>query len=478
MKNKSSMFALFISKFFPPILNFIVFVYSARILDPESFGEVALALTLIFLVSSFLPTGWRDNLFKSEYITSEMISTVIWFHVLMSIVLVSLLLLFFYFFEFYFYTETINNMVMLLFVKVLFDCFVNVYNTLCVKYEYYFQLAIRTVICTLSSAITVYVMLQLDFGVWALVCSQIIISLFGFIFLYIKFRDQTLLYFRFEIIKDMYQFSMPVTFVNGFTNLFIQAESFIVGSFLGVKELGFFNLSKRLYDIIVDIFISTINEVSLSKISKNINDVKVDKSNEFIKLTAVTWWLMLPLIFLAYYFSEPMFNILFTNKWIESIKIFNFFCIIALIVSLGVPQRNFIILLGGARHLSKIQVCVATISIPIYMTLASYNMEYFLYSLVFFKFVNYMSSLILVRRFICFSTSSYFKVLFNSTLSLILANFLCEFLFTGFIHNIYIYIVIYSLSLIAFYIGFLEFFSRRFKIIPSIGNFTFLTIIK
>jgi hypothetical protein len=51
-------------------------------------------------------------------------------------------------------------------------------------------------------------------------------------------------------------------------------------------------------------------------------------------------------------------------------------------------------------------------------------------------------------------------------------------LFTGFIHNIYIYIVIYSLSLIAFYIGFLEFFSRRFKIIPSIGNFTFLTIIK
>lgn len=478
MKSKASIVALFFSKFFPPILNFIVFVYSARILEPESFGEVAFALTLIFLASSLLPTGWRDNLFKIDDLTKEIVSTVIWFHVLVSVVVILIMLLFFNVFKFNFYSENINNMVVLLFLKVFFDCFVNVYNTLCVKYEFYFQLALRTMICTCSSAITVYVLLQLNFGVWALVFSQIAISLFGFIFLYSKFKSKTIIHLDLEVIKDMYQFAMPVTLVNGFTNFFIQAESFVVGSFLGVKELGYFNLSKRLYDIIVDIFISTINEISLSKISKNINNVGADKGLSFIKLTAITWWLMLPLIFLAFYFSDIFFNILFTKKWIDSIVIFKYFCAIALIVSLGVPQRNFIILSGGANSLSKIQLFVAVVSIPTYMVLASYSMDYFLYSLVFFKFISYMSSFILMRTYIDFSLYSYFKILCNSLLSLFFANCINYFLIVERIDNVYVYIIIYSCSMMIFYFVFLELFSRRFKIIPSAGNFTFLTIIR
>ncbi|WP_445777441.1 oligosaccharide flippase family protein [Shewanella sp.] len=478
MKNKSSVLSLFLSKFFPPILNFFVFVYSARILEPKDFGEVALALTLVFIVSSFLPSGWRDNLLKIEVLDSRVVSTVIWFHIIMSTFLLCLILLFFNFFDFDFYTENINNMFISLSIKIFLDCFTTIYSTLCIKYQLYYQLAVRTILCTFMSAITIFLLLELNFGVWALVLSQITISIFSFIILYIKFKYTTKFYFDFKIIKSMYIFAMPVSFVNGFSSLSVQLESFVVASFLGVRELGFFNVSKRLYDIIVETFITTITEVSLSKISKDINSDNEDKSIRFIKLTAITWWLMLPLISIAFIFSKDFFEILFTEKWFESISIFKYFCVIALVVSLGIPQRNLLILLGGATYLSKIQVVITFFSIPMYAFLISYNINLFLLALVLVKVVSFFLSLMLLTKYIDIKFISYFKILFNSVLALFLSLVFSQVLLLCCFGDIFFKLIVNILLILLVYTFTLELLCRKNKVFTSVDKFTFFTIIK
>ena len=69
---------LFFSKFFPPLINFSVFAYTARILAPEDFGLVAMALAIIFIASSFMPSGWRDAIIKYQIEDVLTISSIFW----------------------------------------------------------------------------------------------------------------------------------------------------------------------------------------------------------------------------------------------------------------------------------------------------------------------------------------------------------------------------------------------------------------
>ena len=181
MTNSSKgILGLFFSKFFPPLINFAVFAYTARILAPEDFGLVAMALAIIFIINSFMPSGWRDAIIKYQIEDTLTISSIFWLNLAVSIFLSSIILIFSHFSFFEFQSQTFNSAITIFCLKLIFDGLFYTLNIVLLKQQLYSLIALRTIFSAIISAVIIIALLLLDFGVWALIWAQVIYLLLTF----------------------------------------------------------------------------------------------------------------------------------------------------------------------------------------------------------------------------------------------------------------------------------------------------------
>ena len=266
--SSKGIFWLFFSKFFPPIINFSVFAYTARILAPEDFGLVAMALAIIFIASSFMPSGWRDAIIKYQIEDTLTISSIFWLNLavslLLSAIIVALSLLSFFEFQ----SQTFNLAITIFCLKLIFDGAFYTLNTVLLKQQLYSLIALRTIFSAVISAVIIIALLLLDFGVWALVWAQAILSIANFFAVYFPTRNLVTFQFSLASIVKLNSFATYSTLTNGITSALNHYESVIIGAVLGKRELGFYDVAKRLSNIINEIFIGTLNEISFPLLAK------------------------------------------------------------------------------------------------------------------------------------------------------------------------------------------------------------------
>jgi len=375
---------LFISKFFPPIINFAVFTYSARILAPEDFGLIAFALSIIYISSSLMPVGWREAIIKYQISDTPTISSIFWLNFFVSILLVFSILVFCLISPFDFQTETFNYALAVFCSKLIFDGLYSTLNILLLKEQRYANLALRTFFSGIISAFIIILLLTLDYGIWALIWSQVVLSIFNFLVVYIPTRDRVSFVFKFEHIVKLNSFSIYTTLTNGLTFALSNYESLIIGSVLGNRQLGFYSVAKRLSTIINEVFIGTVSEVSfpiLAKTQAENGNLKVG----FLNSVYFSVVLLYPIFIFLFAYSSDIFIILFTEKWLESVLIFKAFCIAYMIVILGIPQKNIILLTNNAKWWFHLQLKLSIIIVPITTLCVYWGVKSFLAALILAK---------------------------------------------------------------------------------------------
>lgn len=377
---------LFISKFFPPAITFAVFTYTARILSPEDFGLVALALALIFLAACLLPSGWRDGLIKFEKIDSRHISSVFWLNLLVALTISAVLTGFSYLSLFQFQTDVFNLALRILCLKLLVDGSFNTLNAVLLREQKYATIAIRVTLSSFLSAAIIIALIHAGFGVWALIWSQVILSVVNFIAVFIPTRSYLKFYCSVGILKSMASFGWYSTVTTGLSELGKHYDSVIIGSFLGNKELGFFNVAKRLSDVVSDICIGTINDVNFPLLASQQSDFERVRTS-FQNSVYLTSMLLFPVFTLLFIEADMIFSILFTEQWSSAVGVFQAFCIILLTVALGVPQKSIILICDHAQWWVSRQIILLMIIMPLTAMAASKGMAMLLVVFVLSKFI-------------------------------------------------------------------------------------------
>lgn len=393
--NKSSIKGilwLFISKFFPPLINFSVFTYTASILAPEDFGLVALALSFIFIAGSFMPIGWRNAIIKHQISDQETISSIFWLNFIISFFLSCIMLAFAWVSFFDFQTEIFNDAVMIFCIKIVFDGLFNTLNIVLLKKQLYSLIAVRTIFSSVVSAVLIIVLLTLDFGIWALIWSQSILSIANFVAVYLPTRKLITFKFSLPKLKELNDFAIYTTLTEGVSSMLGNYESIVIGGILGHRELGFYNVAKRLSNISSEIFIGTVNDISfplLASKQKKFDDFRTGFTNS-VYFSVV---LLFPLFTFFFISSEQIFLLLFTEKWLSSVVVFQAFCIMFGFVILAIPQRNVIVLSDHAKWWFQLQLKLSVIVIPV-TTLSAYGgIKYLLVALAVSKGMYFTASM-------------------------------------------------------------------------------------
>jgi O-antigen/teichoic acid export membrane protein len=117
--------------------------------------------------------------------------------------------------------------------------------------------------------------------------------------------------------------------------------------------------------------------------------------------------LLYPIFIFLFVYSSDIFIILFTEKWLESVQIFQAFCIAYMIVILGIPQKNIILLTNNAKWWFYLQLKLSIIIVPITTLCVYWGVKSFLVALILAKLTYCTASMMRSCKLLNITISEY-----------------------------------------------------------------------
>lgn len=218
--------------------------------------------------------------------------------------------------------------------------------------------------CTIGFAL-------LDYGVWSLICGQIIaVSITTVMF--VLSEDYPRLRFNFKIIKPLVGFSRDVTFEKIVNYLRLNIDQVIIGRVLSIHTLGFYNVYMNFVSMPVKVVSFTVKDVLAPSLTIYRDDMHSFKSLYFGAMRVTSLITLSTLTFVALN-RNLIVSIILGDKWLVYINILPW-------LAFGAGIRSVTTLCGlvflQTRN-TRFPLVVNTIFLPLYCCVYYITSAYF-----------------------------------------------------------------------------------------------------
>jgi O-antigen/teichoic acid export membrane protein len=297
------------------ILQFVVLIVLARLLDPESFGVISAALVIITFVLILSSLGFGPALVQKKHISDEEIGTSYTVSLFLALVFGGAV---------YFsapYTASFFNMnelipvLQVLAFSLLFNSVGIVAESL-IQRELQFRILVRIqIISYVSYGLVGVVLALLGAGVWALVFayfSQIFVrSILSLQLQPYKVRFS----FDFTSLKNLFHFSFGYSLAKISAELSTQGDNLVVGRFLGAEALGFYSRAYQLMVMPANLIGQVLEKVLFPAMSK-IQDNHAKLAQVYTEGMRLMTIIILPSSIFLIMNAENIILLLFGEQWL------------------------------------------------------------------------------------------------------------------------------------------------------------------
>lgn len=224
---------------------FLVFVLLARLLVPASFGLVALAGSVIMVLTIFVEAGFSTAIVRADEVTDTKLNTAFWIGVGVALLLVLGLSLSSGWVASLYGTPELAPVLRALAWIMVFGSLSAVHTALLVRRLDFRAKALRRLVAVVAGGIAGITLALLDFGVWALVGKQ---AVEGLVDCLVVWRTSPWRPGREMTRKDareLFSFGRNMVGSSLVTFLNRSADDMIIGVFLGPVALGYYAVAYR-----------------------------------------------------------------------------------------------------------------------------------------------------------------------------------------------------------------------------------------
>ncbi len=362
-------------------INFIISIFLARLLSPEEFGVVAMAMVFITIFQTFADFGFGAALVQNKENTPAHYSSIFYINLFAGLSLFLAFQIFAPYVGRFYENETITQLVRYLALSFIFFSLSLVQISILKRELRFKELNVRLIISGLIGGVVGIALAFSGYGVYALVAQTLVSAFLNVIILWSVTSWRPSLVFSWDAVKGLTGFSVFIFLAQG-TNIIIQRLNIlVVGKLFSATTLGYYSLADNLNKIIAQLSSGSITKVFFPLMSK-FQDEPERFQQTFLKVLSIV-------AFITFFLSGAMiisgeFIIInfFGAKWEPSVlifqilmlKIFNFpinNIIVNSFLALGKARENF--WYGNIRKLMHL--------IPLFIAYF-YEFETFLYSLV------------------------------------------------------------------------------------------------
>ena len=347
-KAATSMVWTALQKYSTMFITFVSGIILARLLTPFDYGCIGMLSIFMVLADSFIDGGFGSALIQKKRPTQEDYSTIFWWNLGVAAVMYAL------FFCFApaiarFYNTPILCAVLRVQGLVLFIHAFNLVQRNQLRKKLNFKLLSIVSITTsiISFGVTVFLAYK-GFGVWALVTQYLLISAIPSLvfWFYIKWRPKWV--FSWRSFKELFSFGFYMFLTHLINNLGQKIQGLLIGKVYTPATMGYYSKAEGT-EKLASTSISGIMTQVTYPLYAEVQDDKAALSNMIKRLTMTLAYVTFPLMFILLLCAKPIFVLLYSDRWLQSVPYFQVLCFAGLAGCLQAVNLQAISAIGKSK---------------------------------------------------------------------------------------------------------------------------------
>lgn len=352
----------FMEKFSAKFVTFFVSIILARLLDPSTYGTVALITVFTTILEVFVDSGLGNALIQKKDADDLDFSSVFFFNVAMCTVLYLLM-----FFEApliadFYNIQELTPIVRVQSLTILISGVKNIQYAYVSREMIFRKFFFATLFGTIVSAIVGLVMAVAGFGVWALVAQPLVNYSIDTIVLWITVQWRPKLIFSWTRLKGLLSYGWKLLIAKLVNTTYMKIRDLLIGKIYSTSDLAFFNKGDTFPAVIVPNITASVDAVMFPAMAKE-QDNKI-RIRELVKKSIQTSsYLVFPMMAGLIACANPLIRLLLTEKWLPCVPFLYMFCIVYAFWPFSIANLNAIKALGYSEKILKLEVIEKIFSI-------------------------------------------------------------------------------------------------------------------
>ena len=345
-----------------------VFLLASRFLSPADFGVVALAASIVILISCAIPVAFGDALVQRAELRDDHLDTVFWACAGLGTVLYVILCLMTPLIADWAETPVLIQLLPVIGIRLILES-LNVVPTALVTRSVQFRfIALRTTLANLLGGGLCIAMVLMGSGFWALAISQVLSSVVSVLVMLPAARWQPGFRVTRNAVSDLWNFGI---FSAG--NRFLhemRLDQLLIGFLGGPQMLGLFFFARRLFQMVSDLTVGVFSPVSNVLLASMQSEPEKRRKAFMIASYAATA-VALPTFVGLFMLADIAVPLVFGAQWTDAVAAVQGFAVIGMVAGLGIVQAALIHSQGRAEWWFWYQACLQITALPLIAVLYS-----------------------------------------------------------------------------------------------------------
>ncbi|MEM7712006.1 MAG: MOP flippase family protein [Cyanobacteria bacterium P01_A01_bin.68] len=327
------------------IISFVVFLLLARLLDPKTFGLVALSSVFFAFMQVFLDQGFSQAIIQRKEVDREHLDTAFWTNISIALLLLTLSIAGAGLIASLFKEPQLTPIIRWLSLSFVFGALNSVQSAILSRQLAFKTLSLRTLTATFAGGIVGVAMALMGFGVWSLVGQQIANGLAGVIVLWSTSDWKPGFNFSKTHFKELFSFGINVVGIKALNFLNRRSDDLLIGYFLGSVALGYYTVAYRILLMVNQLMVGTIQKTAMPVFSRLQSEPERLKQ-AFYSAIGLTTLIAFPIFLGLFALAPELVVVIFGQEWEASIPVMQVLNLIGLLYA-GFNYNNPLIMALG-----------------------------------------------------------------------------------------------------------------------------------
>ncbi|WP_321430942.1 lipopolysaccharide biosynthesis protein [uncultured Methanolobus sp.] len=352
----NGVFWLTLSKLSLKLINFVVTIVLARLLIPEDFGLVSLALIFVNFFEITRDFGLESALIHYEGDDSEqheVYSTAFIIYPLFALFLYAISYYMSPWIAYFFENNSFESVLRALLLTVVIWSFGALPRTILVKSLCFRKMFIPQILPKLIYGLTAIALAYLGYGVWSLIIGRLILEITTVIAYWYSVSWRPSINFSLNKAIELLSFGKFVALSGVITFILSSIDSALIGKLFDAESLGYYTISMSaagMFTIQAALVLSQIIYPIYSKLQHDIDRL----NHSHLKVLSFFSLFIIPASIGLLLISDSFIGVIYGNKWLPSVPILQVLCIYGMFASFKKINTSVFLAMGNPEIMTKV----------------------------------------------------------------------------------------------------------------------------
>lgn len=418
-----------VQKFGSLAISFLANIVLARLLSPEDFGCIGMLYIFIVVSQTFIDGGFGAALVQKKNPSEEDYSTIFYWNIIAAVLIYGVLYLSAPAIAAFYRIPLLCDVLRIQGLSLIISSTYIVQANRLIKQLKFRLYSLVTIVAVLVGTVVGISLAYYGWGVWSLVVKEMVTVLVTGILLWVLCHWRPLLKFSITSFKSLFNYGFMILLASFVNRLYENVQGLIIGRAFSAKDLGYYTQAKKLEEIPVTAFSDMITQVTFP-VYASIADQKEYLKTIVQKNVKVVNYISFGIMSLLIVIAKPVFVILFTDKWIDSVPLFQILCIAGMSIPLNNVSTQLFKGIGRSDIFFVLQFVKRLIGLGVILFSIQWGLMAMMWAIVVNNYLFYLMN--------CYYTSKVLDYTVKEQIRDILPNLLITLLLTLAFHRLFI----------------------------------------